>query len=140
MPPFTLDPRLAADTLPVTRLALCELLLMRDANYPWLILVPARPGLVEILDLDEAGRHTLMDEIATTAAALRDAVPCDKLNIAALGNAVSQLHVHVIARTRGDAAWPRPVWGAVPAKDYPAGAVETLAAALAEKLSPAGQE
>ena len=139
MPPFSLDPRLAADTLPVTRLALCELRLMRDANYPWLILVPARHGLIEILDLDEAGRRTLMEEIATTAAALRGAVPCDKLNIGALGNAVSQLHVHVIARTKGDAAWPRPVWGAVTAKDYPPGGAETLAAALAAKLSPAGQ-
>ena len=134
-----LDPRLAADTLPVTRLALCELRLMRDANYTWLILIPARPGLSEILDLDEKDRHRLMDEIATTAGALRGAVPCDKLNIGALGNAVSQLHVHVVARTKGDAAWPRPVWGAVPAKDYPAGAAETLAAALAEKFSPAAR-
>ena len=139
MPDFTLDPRLAADTLPVTRLALCELRLMSDANYPWLILVPARPCLVEILDLDEAGRRTLMDEIATTAGALRGAVACDKLNIGALGNSVPQLHVHVIARTTGDAAWPRPVWGAVPAKDYAAGAAEALAAALTEKLSPAGR-
>lgn len=134
MPDFVLDPRLAADTLPVTRLALCELRLMRDANYPWLILVPARPGLVEILDLGEQDRHRLMDEIATTAEALRGTVPCDKLNVGALGNAVSQLHVHVVARTQGDAAWPRPVWGAVPAKDYPAGAAEALAAALAAKL------
>jgi diadenosine tetraphosphate (Ap4A) HIT family hydrolase len=133
-----LDPRLAADTLPVARLALCELLLMRDANYPWLILVPARPGLSEILDLDEGDRHLLMDEIAATAGALRGAVPCDKLNVGALGNSVAQLHVHVIARTKGDAAWPRPVWGAVPAKDYPAGAAETFAAALAGKLRPAG--
>jgi diadenosine tetraphosphate (Ap4A) HIT family hydrolase len=135
LPSFTLDPRIAADTLPVTRLALCEVRLMRDANYPWLILVPARPDLIEILDLDEADRRTLMDEIAAAATALRAAVACDKLNIAALGNSVSQLHVHVIARTIGDAAWPRPVWGAVPARAYPAGAAEALVASLAACLS-----
>ncbi len=136
MPSFDLDPRIAADTLPVSRLALCEVRLMRDANYPWLILVPARPGLIEILDLDEADRRTLMEEMAAAAITLRAAVACEKLNVAVLGNSVSQLHVHVIARTSGDAAWPRPVWGAVPAKAYSAGAAEALAASLAAGLSP----
>lgn len=137
MPAFKLDPRLAADTLPVTRLALCEVRLMRDANYPWLILVPAQPGLVEILDLDVAGRRTLIDEIALAADALRAAVPCDKLNVATLGNSVVQLHVHVIARRIGDPAWPRPVWGMVETTEYKDGEAERLSGILAESLRPA---
>ena len=136
MPTFTLDPQIAADTLPVTRLALCAVLLMRDANYPWLILVPARPGLVEILDLERSDRGVLMEEVVRAGDVLRESVPCDKLNVAALGNSVSQLHVHVIARTKGDVAWPRPVWGAAPQQAYAPGAAEALAAKLAAKLDP----
>jgi diadenosine tetraphosphate (Ap4A) HIT family hydrolase len=97
---------------------LCRVLLMNDANYPWLVLAPRRPGLVEIIDLDQQGRQGLMSEIGFAAEALKRFTTCDKLNIAALGNTVAQLHVHVIARFRGDAAGPRPVWGQVPPRAY----------------------
>ncbi len=108
---FTLDPRLEAESFPLCRLELCEARLFNDARFPWLIVVPARAGLVEIIDLDAAGQQCLMREVALAAAALRTATRCHKLNVAALGNQVRQLHVHVIARFETDAAWPNPVWG-----------------------------
>ena len=135
MQEFSLDPRLAADTLPVADLPLSAVLLARDANYPWLIMVPRRAGLVEIVDLRDAERATLMREIADVSEALRAAVRCDKLNVAALGNSVPQLHVHVIARRHDDAAWPGPIWGAAPARVYGEGEAEALAASLAERLT-----
>ena len=115
---FVLDPRLKADTQHLAALPLCDVLLMDDARYAWLILVPRLAGCTEILDLPEAGRAQLWQEINQIAAVLRGAVPCDKLNIGALGNIVRQLHVHVIARNEGDAAWPGPVWGQGVAKRY----------------------
>jgi len=108
---FALDPRLAADTRPVASLPLCDVLLMNDARYPWLILVPRRAGLVEIADLRDDEQAMLWQEVNRAAAALRAVAPCDKLNLGALGNIVRQLHVHVVARVEGDAAWPGPVWG-----------------------------
>ena len=134
MPDFSLDPQLAADSLAVAELPLSAVRLMRDANYPWLLLVPRRPGLAEILDLAAAERTQLMAEIALAGEALRATVRCDKLNLAALGNVVRQLHVHVIARRTDDPAWPRPVWGAVPAKLYAPGEAEALAAKIAARL------
>jgi len=116
--PFPLHPQLAADTVPVGDLPLSRVLLSNDANYPWLILVPRRPGLVELIDLDDSEQVRLMGEIAQTARALKRTTECEKLNIAAIGNVVPQLHVHVIARRHGDAAWPKPVWGAVPPAAY----------------------
>jgi diadenosine tetraphosphate (Ap4A) HIT family hydrolase len=115
---------------------LCRALLCRDANYPWLILVPRRAGATEITDLDAADRATLMDEIDAAAHALRAVAPCDKLNIAALGNMVPQLHIHVIARRLTDAAWPRPVWGVAAARAYDPPALAALLAALRGKLTP----
>ncbi len=109
--PFALDARLAADTHAVGELALSRVLLMDDARFPWLILVPRRPGLRELTDLDRATQHALLDEINRAAHVLHAMAKPDKLNIANLGNVVAQLHVHVIARYAGDAAWPRPVWG-----------------------------
>ncbi|MFZ2237275.1 MAG: HIT domain-containing protein [Dokdonella sp.] len=108
--PFVLDERLAGDCFVVTDLNLCQVLLMNDARYPWLVLVPRLHGLIELADLDRAGQHQLLDEIHRADAALRQLGPFDKLNVAALGNVVSQLHVHVIARRIGDDAWPAPVW------------------------------
>jgi len=99
-------------------LPLSRLLLATDANYPWTILVPRRAGLTEIIDLDAAAQAQLLGEIDGTARALKAITACDKLNIAALGNAVSQLHVHVIARRHGDVAWPKPVWGAASPAAY----------------------
>lgn len=108
---FSLDARLAADTHAVAELALSRLLLMDDARYGWLILVPRRAGLRELADLPRADQHRLLDEIEIARHALGALGRYDKLNLGALGNIVEQLHVHVIARRRDDAAWPGPVWG-----------------------------
>ena len=108
---WSLHPQLVLDTVPVGDLPLTRVLLASDANYPWLILVPRLPGLVEFIDLEENAQVQLVREIAAAARALKTPTACDKLNIAALGNQVPQLHVHVIARRRTDAAWPKPVWG-----------------------------
>jgi diadenosine tetraphosphate (Ap4A) HIT family hydrolase len=131
---WQLDPQLAADTVPVGDLPLSRVLLNDDANFPWLILVPRRAGLVELIDLDEAGRATLMREIAQASQALKAHTGCDKLNVAALGNSVAQLHVHVIARFRADAAWPNPVWGRAPRTRYQPAARHRLITALSEAL------
>lgn len=133
--PWTLHPQLAADTVPVGNLALSRVLLAKDANYPWLILVPRRAGASELIDLEENEQVQLLGEIAASAAALREAVPCDKLNIATLGNMVAQLHVHVIARTKNDAAWPKPVWGAAPPRAYEAAAMASLLEKLRARLN-----
>lgn len=108
---FALDPRLEAEGHLVADLPLCRVRLVDDARFPWLVLVPRRPGLVEIADLEPPLRAILRAEVDTCAAVLRGAVRCDKLNVAALGNLVAQLHVHVIARRRDDAAWPAPTFG-----------------------------
>jgi diadenosine tetraphosphate (Ap4A) HIT family hydrolase len=132
---FALDPRLAADTRPVASLPLCDVQLMDDARWPWLVLVPRRAGLVEIADLPGDEQALLWQEVNRAAAALRAVAPCDKLNLGALGNIVRQLHVHVIARVEGDAAWPGPVWGhgaRVPRDDKDAAA---LIAALRQALA-----
>ncbi|MBN8983358.1 MAG: HIT domain-containing protein [Rhizobiales bacterium] len=115
---WSLHPQLDKDTVPIGDLPLCRLLLIKDAHYPWLVLVPRRPGTVEIIDLDEGAQTQLTAEIARVSRALREITRCDKLNVAALGNAVPQLHVHIIARRRTDAAWPRPVWGVMPPLPY----------------------
>lgn len=115
---FSLHPQLAADTTPVGDLPLARVLLANDANYPWLILVPRRPALTEIIDLAENEQVELVREIARAAQALKSITECEKLNIAAIGNVVSQLHVHVIGRRHSDASWPKPVWGAVPPGAY----------------------
>jgi diadenosine tetraphosphate (Ap4A) HIT family hydrolase len=132
---WSLHPQLARDTTPVGDLTLSRLLAMNDANYPWVILVPRNAGVVEIIDLDEAGRSQLMAEIAQVSAALKSLTACDKLNVAAIGNVVPQLHVHVVARRTTDAAWPRPVWGAVPARPYAAGELDTFVAVLRHALT-----
>ena len=123
---FALDPRLAADTLPLGSLKLCEVLLFNDSRFPWLILVPARAGLVEIVDLIEEDRALLMQEVSLTSEALQKLTNCHKLNVAALGNQVRQLHVHVIARFEADAAWPNPVWGRGERVPYSAAAATLL--------------
>ena len=115
---FALHPQLADDTHPLATLTLCELRLMDDANYPWLVLVPRIAGAREMIDLDADQRRQLTDEIDIAARLLRDAFRPYKLNIAALGNMVEQLHVHVIGREQDDPAWPAPVWGRVAARPY----------------------
>ena len=116
---FTLHPQLAADSHPLAQLGLCELRLMDDANYPWLVLVPRVADARELIDLDAGQRRVLTDEIDLAARLLRDTLQPYKLNVAALGNLVPQLHVHVIGRFEHDPAWPAPVWGRVAARPYP---------------------
>ncbi len=115
---FALDSRLANDTLPVTDFALCRVLLMNDVRFPWLILVPAKPDLCELFDLDAEDRARVMEEIATAARALGFLYSPEKINVGALGNIVRQLHIHVVARHAGDPAWPGPVWGVGTAVPY----------------------
>ena len=132
--PFALDPRLAGDTHVVTDLALTRVLLMDDTRWPWLILVPRRDGLRELLDLDRAAQHQLLDEVDRSARLLKRLYTPDKLNIAALGNVVAQLHVHVIARHVTDSAWPSPVWGRAERVAYAADAAQRIVDELAAAL------
>ncbi|UJR83900.1 HIT domain-containing protein [Sandaracinus amylolyticus] len=132
---FALDPRIEADSAPVGRLPLCHVRWMRDARYPWALLVPARPGVREIHELDERDRHALIDESAQVASALSRIVSAHKMNVAAIGNVVAQLHVHVVARFPTDDAWPRPVWGLHPALPYEPDVLEARIAALRAELA-----
>lgn len=115
---FTLDPKLEADTEPVHSLPLSDLRLMNDARFAWLIMVPRRANMADLVDLDPTDRAQLIEEIAFVSSALKAVTGCDKLNVANLGNAVRQLHIHVIARFTTDQAWPGPVWGFGEAVDY----------------------
>ncbi|MGA8276922.1 MAG: HIT family protein [Rhodanobacteraceae bacterium] len=115
---FKIDPRLAADTEGVGEMALSRVLLMDDVRFPWLILVPRIAGARELIDLDASDQTSLLAEVVTVGRALEDMVQPEKLNIAALGNVITQLHVHVIARFSNDAAWPQPVWGCGKRKPY----------------------
>lgn len=134
MTDFVLDPRLAADCLPLGRFALCRLLLMNDATYPWLILVPERAKISEIFELGAADQAALAVETALVARMLKALCAADKINIAALGNVVAQLHIHVIARFTTDPAWPAPVWGRAAPRTYAADAAETMAARVTSAL------
>lgn len=118
MATFELDATLAADTVEVAQWELCHVLLMNDANYPWLILVPARWGLRDFHELEPDELPTMTTEIVRASKALEALFDPVKLNVAALGNQVPQLHIHVIARREDDPAWPKPVWGAAPARAY----------------------
>jgi diadenosine tetraphosphate (Ap4A) HIT family hydrolase len=131
---WSLHPQLVRDTIELGDLALSRVLVIKDANYPWLLLVPRREGAVEIIDLDEVEQAQLMTEVSRVARALKEITKCDKLNIAALGNVVPQLHVHVIARRTSDAAWPRPVWGVAPPLAHDAAEVQNFVSALRRKI------
>jgi diadenosine tetraphosphate (Ap4A) HIT family hydrolase len=130
---FTLDARLKADTIHVGSLALSRVLLMNDARFAWLILVPAREDLREIHDLDMPDRSLLIEEVAVVSRALESLYQPEKINVGALGNIVSQLHVHIVARQLGDAAWPGPVWGVGQAVPYEGNALK----AVLGRLGPA---
>jgi diadenosine tetraphosphate (Ap4A) HIT family hydrolase len=132
--PWSLHSRLEKDTMSVGDLPLSRVLAVIDANFPWVLLVPRRAGASEIIDLAEPEQAQLMIEIARVASALKTITGCDKLNVAAIGNVVPQLHIHVVARRVGDAAWPKPVWGAVPAKPYAAGELESFTTALRDTI------
>ena len=131
---WSLHSQLQKDTIDIGDLPLCKVLVIKDAHYPWLLLVPRREGAVEIIDLDEVAQAQFMTEISRVSRALKEVTKCDKLNIAALGNLVPQLHVHVIARRTSDAAWPRPVWGAMPPLAHDAEEVQNFINALRRKI------
>lgn len=131
---FTLDPRLEATGLALGDLPLSRVFLVDDARFPWLTLVPRRAGIVEILDLNEADRQKLFDEILCVSEAVRAHFRPDKLNIGALGNVVPQLHVHVVARFASDPAWPGPIWGHGERVPYPAHMAGPLMDRLAKAL------
>ncbi|MBA1257810.1 HIT domain-containing protein [Pseudomonas oryzihabitans] len=117
---FQIDPRLAEDTLEVASLTLCQVLLLNDRRYDWLVLVPRRESVTEILDLSPQDQAQLWREVTLVAQVLRHAQPDLKLNIGALGNVVRQLHLHVLLRQEGDPAWPGPVWGHSPREPHTA--------------------
>ena len=130
MESFHIHPRLDADTTPIADWGLSRVLLMNDARYPWLVLVPRRAGLSEIHDLKHAERMVLIEEVNRASAGLKSLSGAAKINVGALGNLVPQLHVHVVARREGDAAWPGPVWGHGAAAAYE----QNIKDALIEKL------
>lgn len=123
---FVLDSRLQQDSLVLGDFPLSRLLLSKDANYPWFILVPRRADVSELFQLDLADQQQLWKETTLLAEALKGEFLADKMNVATLGNVVSQLHMHVVVRHRGDAAWPAPVWGKVPAVDYAPAQVDAI--------------
>lgn len=131
---WLLHPQLKKDTIDIGDLPLSRVLVIKDANYPWLLLVPRREGAVEIIDLDEVAQAQLMTEMTRVSRALKEVTKCDKLNVAALGNMVPQLHVHVIARRTSDAAWPRPVWGVTPALSHDGEEVQSFISAIRRKI------
>jgi diadenosine tetraphosphate (Ap4A) HIT family hydrolase len=133
-PAFVLHPQLERDTTPLGDLPLSRVLIINDANYPWLLLVPRRAETVELIELSEVERAQLMTEIALVSSALKEVTECDKLNVAALGNAVPQLHVHIIARRKTDKAWPKPVWGAAPPISHDAKELDRFMEAMKNKL------
>ena len=131
-----LHPRLAQDCIVLGKFKLSRLLLMKDANYPWFILVPDREAITEIHHMSETDQQQLWRESAQLSRVLEQAFQPDKLNIAALGNVVPQLHVHHVVRYQSDPAWPARVWGAVPTKAYEEAAVSTLIEKVQALLGP----
>ena len=123
---FALDSRLEADTIPVGDLSLCKVLLLNDARFPWLVLVPRITGATELTDLTDDQALRLMQEIRIATRVMLDLARPDKVNVGALGNVVPQLHVHVVGRFRSDPAWPGPVWGHGSRSPYPHHAATAL--------------
>lgn len=123
---FILDTRLQKDTWLIGDFPLCRLLLSNDSNYPWFILVPRRKGISELFQLDDVDQQLMWAETTALAGVLKELFTADKMNVATLGNVVSQLHMHVIARYASDAAWPGPVWGKHPAKPYSEADVQVI--------------
>jgi diadenosine tetraphosphate (Ap4A) HIT family hydrolase len=132
-PGWSLHPQLENDATPVGDLALCRVLAIDDADYPWLVLVPRRAGVTEIADLG-GDASLLMAEISLASRVLKDVTRCDKLNIAAIGNIVPQLHVHVVARRKNDPLWPKPVWGFAQPRPGDAAAFARFIAAIRSGL------
>ena len=135
---FQLHPQLELDTVLVGRFPLSLLLLSKDANYPWCILVPQRADMQEIYQLDTADQQQLLQESCLLAETLADLFTADKINVATIGNMVPQLHMHHVARSKTDVAWPKPVWGAVEAVAYPQDMLAHRVERIASALEPHG--
>lgn len=133
---YRLDERLARDSDLLTKLGLCELRLMKDGRWPWLVLVPQRPDVGEVFELTPLDQTMLTFETVLVAEALKAVTGATKINTGALGNVVRQLHVHVVARSEGDANWPGPVWGHGTAEPRPPGETQALAARILDALKP----
>jgi diadenosine tetraphosphate (Ap4A) HIT family hydrolase len=133
---FQLDERIVRDSDLLTKIGLCELRLMKDSRWPWLMLVPQRPGASEIFDLTPLDQTMLTFETTLVAEALKTVTGATKINVAALGNIVRQLHVHVIARSEGDANWPGPVWGFGTAEPRTADETKAFSAKILDALTP----
>lgn len=131
---FDLDARLKNDTVHVCDLELSSVRLMKDARYPWLILVPRREAVVEVFDLNTSDQRTLIYETARCAKVIQTLFDVDKVNVASLGNIVRQFHMHVVGRRTSDQAWPGPVWGVGDAEPYEVGALEALSVRCAAQL------
>ena len=131
---FKLHPQLANDTVTIGDFPLCRLLLMNDSQFPWFILVPRRDGIQEIYQLTSKDQKQLLKESSHLSETMYRVFEADKMNIAALGNMVPQLHIHHIARYREDSAWPKPVWGHAPAKPYTNRALQETCNILIEQL------
>lgn len=136
---FELHPTLIRDTAFVAKLELCQVLLSKDSLYPWCILVPEREGIEEIYQLDNADRQQLMDESCLISEVMTNLFAPDKMNVAALGNVVPQLHIHHVARFQHDPAWPAPVWGKLDAKPYENEALESRVSILRSTLEVLGE-
>lgn len=131
---ISIHPQLLNDCLVIGRFTLNHLLLMNDANYPWFILVPDRDNITEMFQLEQADQQQLITESSMLSKTISEQFKADKINIAALGNMVPQLHIHHIVRYRNDAAWPAPVWGRHPASPYTGSAVEGVVGKLRQGL------
>ena len=131
---WSLHPQLEADTSPVGDLPLSRVLAINDADYPWLVLVPRRPGISEIADLEEDAA-LLMREIVGVSRLLKRVTGCDKINIGAIGNVVPQLHVHIVARNKSDPLWPKPIWGFGPPRLGDAAAFARFRAAIRDGIN-----
>ena len=130
---WLLHPQLGKDTVMACDLALSRVLAMNDAEFPWLILVPRRTGVSDIIDLGDE-QAILMEELSLISHVLKDETKCDKLNVAAIGNVVPQLHIHVVARRNGDPLWPKPIWGMAPRRAFEAVAMERFVSSIRNRV------
>jgi len=127
---MVIDPRLEGDSFEVAHLDLCQVRLHKNAAFPWLILIPNRPGITEIIDLGPSDQVLLMREIDQTSRVLKSLTSAHKINVASLGNVVPQLHIHVVARYNTDPLWPDPIWGRGVHKDYDSNELHHFLSAL----------
>lgn len=137
---FQLHPQLVKDCIEVGDFPLSKVMLLNDCHYPWIILVPKRSGVREIYELVTTDQQQLLVESSAVSAAMAEHFVADKMNVAALGNIVPQLHIHHIVRYRNDAAWPKPVWGIVDASVYTEEKLADQLHILRKKLLPLGMK